>query len=64
MKHCAESDGQVCTCESIVWAAQDNLCDFSEKSPWNERCMYLDTDDMRCDNLEVCVELMKDGHPE
>jgi hypothetical protein len=62
-KLCATFDDQICTCESIVWAYQKDKCDCSEMSPWNDRCMYLDIDDMRCDNLEVCKEL-NDGHPE
>jgi hypothetical protein len=63
VRHCAEFDGQICTCESIVWAYQKDKCDFADESPWNAQCMYVDTDDMRCDNIKVCVELMKDGHP-
>ena len=56
-KHCAETDGQICICESIVWAYQKDKCDYADMSPFNDRCMYVDTDDMRCDNLEVCIEL-------
>jgi len=56
MKHCAEFNNQYCVCETILWAAQNNKCDYAEKSRYHNRCMYQG-DNERCDNLDVFNEL-------
>ena len=55
-KHCAEWNGQVCTCETIIWAAQNDLCDYAEKSAHHGKCLYM-REDERCDHPDVCDEL-------
>ncbi len=57
MKHCANFDnGQTCTCETIVWAMQNDACDYAEKSAKYGRCLYQ-RENERCDNPDVCAEL-------
>jgi hypothetical protein len=62
MKHCAEYNDQYCVCQTVVWAAQNDLCDYADKSSHHNRCMFQG-DNERCDNPDICDELkgLKDG---
>jgi len=62
LKHCAEFNGQFCTCETIIWAAQEDRCDCADKSTWHNKCMYLG-DMERCDNPKICDELKNGQKP-
>ena len=50
--HCAEYDGQICTCSTIIWAMQHEICYYSEQSAKYGRCLYQ-RENERCDQLAV-----------